>query len=416
MPSNKDVKEKARKFLGAVSENVESRLNLRVIQTGMWWSTASPGDSKVVIQSAGTTSMSQSGSHEREVFNSIGIGTYYQLHMRDKGFPEQTELEAVISAAGIQPQQITFGYLLALVHAWYGLPEPFNSTHPAGEELLDTIADAVVGNKSTTTYRDALVYVDLGGEPVVLKPGIVLRPVSEDELYELSQEKFPSEPYIIQFSPSDKWTILEIQLEHTIEDGPGISGTIYNIREAIIAGLASAGAVNFMLLPLGMETNFGINATGRSFHWSQLPREVGRGLPRPPSTLSPNTRKTIVDMWPRVKEIMIKGNYLALPLRRLVDGLGRTRLNDKIIDYSIGLEALLTEGERQELEYRFALRGATILQEGGADRHRSFDELKDLYNARSAIVHGASTAKFQLAVISSNGEQLLRNIWQWYYD
>ena len=114
---------------------------------------------------------------------------------------------------------------------------------------------------------------------------------------------------------------------------------------------------------------------------------------------------------------MIPGShYLALPLRRLVDGLGRTRLDDKIIDYSIALEALLTEGERQELGYRFALRGATILKEGGADRQKSFDELKDLYSARSAIVHGASIAKLQLAVISSNGEQMLRKIWQWYYD
>ena len=121
-------------------------------------------------------------------------------------------------------------------------------------------------------------------------------------------------------------------------------------------------------------------------------------------------------MWPRVKEIMIPGtDYLALPLRRLVDGMGRTRLNDKIVDYSIGLEALLTDAVRDELKYRFALRGAMILGGTGYDKSQAFEEFKEFYDARSAIVHGGSVAKLNLGALAANGERFLRIIWDWYF-
>lgn len=203
MPSNEDVEGKARKFLEAISEKVDAKLNLRILQRGTWWSTADPGDSKVVVQSSGTTSISKTkiGVHEREVVNSFAVGAYYQTQLRDDGFPQQTELHNSILDAGIQAQWIQYGFLLPLVYAWCDLPEPLDLTHSAAQELLDTFANAVIEHKSFTTYRDAMIYVDLGGEAVVLEKGIVLRPISENELYELSQEKFPSEPYKIQFSP-----------------------------------------------------------------------------------------------------------------------------------------------------------------------------------------------------------------------
>ena len=154
--------------------------------------------------------------------------------MIDNEFPEQSELHAAMLAVGIEAQWIRFGFLVPLVYAWCELPDPLDLAHSTAEELLDTFADAVVEHKSTTTYRDALVYVDLCGEPLVLEQGISLRPISEDELYELSQGKFPAEPYTIQFSPSDKWSILEIKIDHSFED-PGISGSVHSMREAIIS-------------------------------------------------------------------------------------------------------------------------------------------------------------------------------------
>ncbi|UCC16403.1 MAG: hypothetical protein JSU58_08540 [Dehalococcoidales bacterium] len=71
-----------------------------------------------------------------------------------------------------------------------------------------------------------------------------------------------------------------------------------------------------------------------------------------------------------------------------MDGARRVRLEDAIIDYSIGLESLLTAGIRDELKYRFALRGSIVLNWEGGNRKESLKLLQDLYDTRSMIVHG----------------------------
>lgn len=414
MPSKEEIKEKARQFLEAVFHNFESDENLKIIQEGYWWSMAEPGNSNAVVVAPGTVSMSQQGRHEREVYNSFGITTYYQTQLRDVGFPEQSELHAAISDSGIQNGWISFGFLLPLIHSCCNLPNPFDLDNPSAQALLDEFAEVVTVHTSTTTYRDILVYVDLGGEPIEFDEEVLIRPISDDELYELSQARSPSTDYAIQFFPSDRWSILEIKIDHASEGGPKTVGGIYELRGAMIAAFGLAKVGNFTLLPVGRETNFGPNATGRLIQGSQLPREFGRQIQ---GTLGDDSRNMLVDMWPRVKEIVIPGSdCLALPLRRLVDGLERSRLDDKIVDFSIGLEALLTDSVQDELSYRFALRGSVILGELGIDRQQAFTDFKELYNARSKIVHGSSTAKLDLRALASNGERLLRDVWNWYFS
>ena len=120
-------------------------------------------------------------------------------------------------------------------------------------------------------------------------------------------------------------------------------------------------------------------------------------------------------MWPGVKEIMTSDSHeLALPVRRLIDGLGRRRYDDTIIDYSIGLESLLLN-VRDELRYRFSLRGASVLADPGEDKKQEFEELRDLYDARSAIVHGQDLSGLNLHAIRSRGETFLRDVWKWFF-
>lgn len=76
-------------------------------------------------------------------------------------------------------------------------------------------------------------------------------------------------------------------------------------------------------------------------------------------------------------------------LRRFNFAYERARAEDKLIDYMIGFEALLLlGGERQELEYRLALRGSTLLSKTPQERELIFKELKTAYRERSNIVHG----------------------------
>jgi|AP95_1055475.scaffolds.fasta_scaffold05073_2 hypothetical protein len=82
---------------------------------------------------------------------------------------------------------------------------------------------------------------------------------------------------------------------------------------------------------------------------------------------------------------------LDLALRRFDFGYQRSMPEDKLIDYMIAFEALLLrKDERQELEYRLSLRGATLLGSNSVNRKVIFDELKAGYKERSNIVHGGS--------------------------
>ena len=89
-------------------------------------------------------------------------------------------------------------------------------------------------------------------------------------------------------------------------------------------------------------------------------------------------------------------------------------MDDRIIDYTIGLEALLLN-IRDELRYRFALRGASILVDAFGDKKQRFQELKDLYDSRSDIVHGQNISSLNLHAMQTQGEKFLREIWKWFF-
>ena len=289
-------------------------------------------------------------------------------------------------------------------------------TQSAAQALLDEFAEVVTSRTSHTRYRDAIVPIDIGGIPIELEEGVRIRMIEEEELWELgSGGTMPTPPFSLQLIPAESWCILDIDLRHRHDDAAQIATTLYAIREAVVANLAIAVEGGFTLLPIGMTTEFGPNAIGTTTHGSRMPRQFGPIPGMVMVTVDPNARQQLQEKWPSVKKIMLSpSHYLSLPLRRLIDGLGRTRVDDKIVDYAIGLEALLTGSPREELSYRFALRGATILEERGEDKYKAFKDLRDFYDARSAIVHGRSVSKLNLLVLANSGERLLRKIWNWY--
>jgi hypothetical protein len=76
-----------------------------------------------------------------------------------------------------------------------------------------------------------------------------------------------------------------------------------------------------------------------------------------------------------------------IPLSRFNRTYSRRQGDDAIIDMAICLENLLLRGLNDELSYRFALRGATLLRtlSNSAD---TFAILHQLYQMRSQVVHG----------------------------
>jgi hypothetical protein len=81
--------------------------------------------------------------------------------------------------------------------------------------------------------------------------------------------------------------------------------------------------------------------------------------------------------------------HSGIALGRFTDGYERTRLEDKLIDYMIGLEALYLQGEGLgEFGYKMAHRAAVLLSDEKEERKKIFGMMKESYALRSKIVHG----------------------------
>ncbi len=81
---------------------------------------------------------------------------------------------------------------------------------------------------------------------------------------------------------------------------------------------------------------------------------------------------------------------LTVALRRFNQAYGRDLREDRIIDLTVALERCLLPDTREELSYKFALRGTAFLVWTKAnkwDPHTGHALLRAMYEARSKIVH-----------------------------
>lgn len=83
------------------------------------------------------------------------------------------------------------------------------------------------------------------------------------------------------------------------------------------------------------------------------------------------------------------GSRLDLALRRLRSAYGRVDEEDQLLDLSIAFEALLGD-DKNELSFRYGLRGALLLGSGPEERRRIRTAIKTMYALRSKIVHGGT--------------------------
>ena len=82
-----------------------------------------------------------------------------------------------------------------------------------------------------------------------------------------------------------------------------------------------------------------------------------------------------------------------LALHRFVSGCARQIPADALIDFTITLESLLLpydeNARRGDLSYRFRIHGAHYLAIDISDRNEIFQQLRNIYDTRSRLVHGA---------------------------
>lgn len=96
---------------------------------------------------------------------------------------------------------------------------------------------------------------------------------------------------------------------------------------------------------------------------------------------------------------------------RLSSGMTRPAIEDKLVDYMVGLEALYLPGFSQEISLRLSLRVARTLEKDRSVQKSLFEFVRGMYTLRNALIHGEPKlpSKHQpTAENSSRVEEILR--------
>jgi len=108
----------------------------------------------------------------------------------------------------------------------------------------------------------------------------------------------------------------------------------------------------------------------------------------PQYVVTPEIEPQLQAIWPYLAMEPTE-RALSLSLRRLNDSYHRARSADRLIDYWIALEALFLGVRESELKFRASLLAARYIGVDQEDRLRLSSELRESYDYRSSVVHGA---------------------------
>lgn len=407
MPTKAAVKKAAYDFLKAVAEILEARLGKypKRVQRSAW------------MVHTGSGSMT-SQVFTREIPNTIAASMLYQTKFADSNTAQQRQLEDALVKAGIPREETRYGYLLPLIHKWFDLPDPLAFGKTNVSQILDKFAEAVLDGVILTKSRSVILQLGLTLEPLILEKGICIRPISNEELWELGDIEKSRSFIPIHYGhtsiPSEDWKILDIEVGH-VRERVHPPRDFETIRGAVLVALGLASSGHLKVFDLGTTASYGMGAIGTVLLGEPVIQHIGRWGGR--YILDAESSKRLKALWPRIRRIISsERNYLRIPALRLLDGGGRSREDDAVVDYAIGLEALLLRAVNSELSYRFALRGATILAWDDGEKETSFNEFRDFYDIRSKIVHGSHIDPTELRDARSVGGRALRDIWWWYFD
>jgi hypothetical protein len=106
------------------------------------------------------------------------------------------------------------------------------------------------------------------------------------------------------------------------------------------------------------------------------------------TVVTADVENQVREIWPHLAREQTK-RPLLVALERLNDSYRRAKQEDRLIDYWVGLEALFLQVKEQELRFRAALLTAQYIATAPAGRYPIFRDIRDSYDLRSKVVHGA---------------------------
>ncbi len=248
-----------------------------------------------------------------------------------------------------------------------------------------------------------------------LGPKMTIRPISRHELIQLgrSDSLIGSRLGGGALIPRTDWWICEVVIPNPRGTAIGFN-SIHDVEDLLSLSLRAfkPGGLRIGLAISQVVGPFGRTGQMRGGRLDQI--TVGGSR----YSLSSTEITAFTRFWRKFTSIMKQDkHYLQVPIRRLHAAGTRAQCEDALVDYVVGIEALLgTKEEQTELGYRFRVRGAVLLAKKRSKRKNYLGVLRELYNLRSRIVHGQSVSIDKLNKALPKAESALRTVWRWYFD
>lgn len=318
-----------------------------------------------------------------------------------------------IKPTGFWPHDLESQYLVPLLRTYLEDMGAFAYNHQRVRKAIN----AMLRHLDSREVEVVGLIVLEGFEAVrsfCLEPKLLVHPIEERELLTLGRTDTMLGPGLGrgEHLPQTDWWICEVRLANPRGTAIGWN-RIHDFTDILALALRAfkPGGVALGLATIQFASPFGRMGQMRGGRLQRI--AVGESH----YTLSSKEIPKFIKFWRKLRHLMEEPqHYLQVPIRRLRAAGTRAQGEDTLVDYVIGLEALLgKEDERAELGYRFRVRGSVLLASKRKERKMRLRELRDLYDLRSRIVHGQAVSAEKLKQALPLAEGALRRVWNWYF-
>jgi Apea-like HEPN len=325
---------------------------------------------------------------EYTIISAIRSLENYPSYIRFKEYVEGIDsIQNVVSMGGIYywPDQLFTQLMMA---AFSQLDQCFNSTHLLNE--LERLLAMISGGFHNIILTARLHGVKLESDSIEIETGISLVRLDKQAINErqplITRSSFS--PAILDYSDSNVEIIIqekyEISLGHRANWREELELKLENIVKAV--KLHRHG--NFQVYPEVYHSSL----AGELGQFSQCEPKVTRDKVLLSSSDRDDLRKSCA-----VVNIISQDSVLKRSFSRFLIGVDERIPEEQIVDFVIAWESILQTvngaSNKAELVYRFSLNGAAVLC--AVDNAREFTQaqtlMKEIYNIRSAIVHGGDS-------------------------
>lgn len=251
-------------------------------------------------------------------------------------------------------------------------------------KLARTIATNLIQEIQTpvTKYQilTPLINIEIATDVVEISPGVRLVRLKDEQL-----ENWINQNSIISSSPISNMDVLNIKCAIEINSEAHQDKNQARLFSNKLVDLLRL-LTNEKIYPAFTEE---VSQEGNRPHYKQTSRSWGPSLRLSGTltTVDASTTNRLVNLWKHLNNSRNAG-IVELAFKRWSDTAERLNIEDKLVDYWVGLESLFAADSNQEVKFRASLRIAAFLGETPENRKEIYNDMRNSYDWRSAIVHG----------------------------